>query len=39
MLTQEVSAQLAALYPDDKATGYKEGDFRGLIRVSVALEE
>lgn len=39
MFTREVAAQLAALYPEDKATGYKEGDFRGLIRVSVALAE
>ncbi len=39
LLSEEVSAQLATLYPDDKATGYKEGDFRGLIRVSVALEK
>jgi hypothetical protein len=38
MLTEEVSAQLANLYPEDRATGYKEGDFRGLIRVSVYLE-
>lgn len=38
MLSKEVSAQLANLYPEDKATGYKEGDFRGVIRVSVVLE-
>jgi hypothetical protein len=38
MLTEEVSAQLTNLYPEDRATGYKEGDFRGLIRVSVYLE-
>jgi hypothetical protein len=37
MLSEEVSAQLANLYPEDKATGYQEGDFRGVIRVSVAL--
>lgn len=38
MLSEEVSAQLANLYPEDKATGYQEGDFRGVIRVSVVLE-
>lgn len=38
MLSEEVSAQLASLYPEDKATGYQEGDFRGVIRVSVVLE-
>jgi len=38
MLSEEVSAQLVNLYPEDKATGYKEGDFRGVIRVSVVLE-
>jgi hypothetical protein len=24
---------LAERYPDDQARGYKEGDFRGLIRI------
>lgn len=28
-----VQTKLHELYPNDKATGYKEGDFRGLIRV------
>ena len=31
----EVSAILAERYPDDLATGYEVGDFRGVIRVSV----
>jgi hypothetical protein len=26
---------LSTLYPDDRATGYREGDFRGLIRVKL----
>jgi len=30
-----VRESLAENYPDDKATGYKLGDFRGLIRVSI----
>jgi hypothetical protein len=29
----DVKNILSELYPADKATGYKEGDFRGLIRV------
>ena len=31
----EVRAKLEAEYPGDLATGYKAGDFRGLVRVSV----
>ena len=27
--------QLQAVYPEDKAVGYKEGDFRGVVRVSI----
>lgn len=29
----EVRSQILELYPEDKALDYKEGDFRGLIRV------
>jgi len=32
-ISPEVKNMLSELYPEDKATGYKEGDFRGLIRV------
>jgi hypothetical protein len=31
----EVSKRIEKLYPDDLAIGYKEGDFRGLIRVEM----
>lgn len=31
----ETSQILAELYPNDKATDYKAGDFRGLIRVKI----
>jgi hypothetical protein len=31
----QVRAKLEANYPGDLATGYKAGDFRGLVRVSV----
>lgn len=30
---QNVSQKLKELYPDDKATGFKLGEFRGLIWV------
>lgn len=33
--TPELSETLAALYPEDRATGYEEGDFRGVIRVDI----
>ena len=33
IIPKDVASRLDELYPDDKATGYKEGDFRGLIRV------
>jgi hypothetical protein len=35
-LPPKVLAALDARYPDDQATGYLAGDFRGLIRVRVA---
>lgn len=35
-LSPEVAAALAERYPQDRATGYAPGDFRGLIRVRVA---
>lgn len=33
--TGNVDAAIKAKYPNDKAFGYKEGEFRGLIRVSL----
>ena len=30
-----VSAELARRYPDDQATGYAQGEWRGLLRVSI----
>jgi hypothetical protein len=35
-LAEDVKAELKLLYPNDAATGYKAGDWRGLIRVTVA---
>ena len=35
----EVAAVIAERYPGDRATGYREGDFRGAISVTVPLDE
>jgi hypothetical protein len=35
-MAAEVKQALSSLYPDDRATGYTEGEFRGLIRVRFA---
>jgi hypothetical protein len=34
-LSAELQKRLVQLYPNDKATGFSGGDFRGLIRVSI----
>lgn len=34
-MSEEVRKELAAAYPEDKAVGYKEGDFRGIISVTL----
>jgi hypothetical protein len=34
-MDKELVSKLKQLYPQDKATGYKEGDFRGLVRVKI----
>jgi hypothetical protein len=34
-MSADVRAAIDSRYPDDQATGYAEGDFRGLLRVSV----
>jgi hypothetical protein len=34
--TPRLQAKLKALYPDDQATGYKEHEWRGVIRVTVS---
>lgn len=35
-ITAGISTKLGELYPNDQATGYAEGDFRGVIRVSIS---
>lgn len=37
-ISDDVSAKLAALYPDDAATGYTAGEFRGVFWVEYAGE-
>ncbi|HSK18289.1 MAG TPA: DUF3365 domain-containing protein [Longimicrobiales bacterium] len=38
-IAPDVRAVIAERYPEDRATGYTPGDFRGLIRVSVPASE
>ncbi len=35
IMEKEVLKTINSIYPEDKATGYKKGDFRGLIRVEI----
>jgi len=37
-LAAEVATQLATLYPDDRATGFASGEFRGLFWVAFRAE-
>ena len=37
VIDAEILKILKESYPNDKATGYKEGDFRGLVRIRVRL--
>lgn len=34
-MSEDVLTTIDELYPNDKATGYRNGDFRGLIKVSL----
>jgi len=36
-INPEVQAKIQALYPEDKAVGFKAGDIRGAFSVSAAL--
>jgi hypothetical protein len=38
-IVPEIAERLDALYPDDDARGFREGDFRGLFWVTVQEEE
>lgn len=35
-ITPETQQMINEFYPDDKAIGYAEGDFRGLIRIEIS---
>lgn len=37
--SEDLQEALEESYPDDEATGYEEGDFRGVMRVSVPASE
>ncbi len=37
-MDKKLLEKIKTLYPNDKALGYKEGDFRGVIRVSITKE-
>lgn len=39
LMDKKLLSKLEKLYPQDKATGYKEGDFRGVVRVSIPAEK
>lgn len=39
LMDKNLVSKLEKLYPEDKATGYKEGDFRGVVRVSIPAEK
>jgi hypothetical protein len=34
-MSEDIPSEIAATYPDDQATGFKEGDLRGIISVNV----
>jgi len=38
-LDSDLAEVLNELYPEDQALGYKEGDFRGLIRVKLSFSD
>jgi hypothetical protein len=38
-LSKEIKNFLKEKYPEDKATGYKAGDFRGAVSVKIKLDE
>lgn len=38
-LSRDVSLRLAALYPDDQATGFSAGDFRGILWVEYRADD
>ncbi|WP_028950569.1 Tll0287-like domain-containing protein [Sulfurihydrogenibium subterraneum] len=39
LMDKKLVERIKTLYPNDKAVGYKEGDFRGLVRVSIPADK
>ncbi|MEZ0323711.1 MAG: DUF3365 domain-containing protein [Hydrogenothermaceae bacterium] len=39
LMDKQLVEKIEKLYPQDKAYGYKEGDFRGVVRVSIDAEK
>jgi len=39
VIDEKLAAKIKSLYPTDKATGYKDGDFRGVVRVSIPADK
>jgi hypothetical protein len=37
-IPQPIAERIAALYPNDEATGFEEGDFRGLFWITMPLD-
>lgn len=38
MMDRNLVSKIEKLYPQDRAYGYREGDFRGVVRVSIPAE-
>lgn len=39
LMDKNLVAKIEKLYPQDKAYGYKDGDFRGVVRVSIPVDK
>jgi hypothetical protein len=39
LMDKNLVNKIKTLYPNDKAVGYKEGDFRGVVRVSIPADK
>ncbi len=39
LLSDEIKSFLKRRYPEDKAIGYREGDFRGAVSIKIELKE
>ncbi|MGB9766969.1 MAG: Tll0287-like domain-containing protein [Sulfurihydrogenibium sp.] len=39
LMDKKLLEKIKALYPNDKAVGYKDGDFRGVVRVTIPADK